>query len=57
MKAYKAAIRIDPDFAPAHYSMGYAYLQQGDKAAALDEYKILKTLDDDLAHKLFNRIY
>ena len=57
MKAYKEAIRIDPDFAPAHYSIGHAYLQHGDKAAALDQYKILKTLDDELAGKLFDQLY
>lgn len=57
MSAYKKAIRINPDFAPAHYAMGQAFLQQGDKAAALDEYKILKNLDDELAEKLFLKIY
>ncbi len=29
----------------------------GNKGAALDEYKILKTLDKDLANQLFNLIY
>ena len=29
----------------------------GDKAAALDEYKILKGIDEDAANKLFNLIY
>ncbi len=57
MNAYKEAIRIDPDFAPAHYSIGHAYLEQGDRAAALEQYKILKALDDELASKLFNKIY
>ena len=57
MNAYKEAIRIDPDFAPAHYSIGHAYLEQGDRAAALEQYKILKALDDELASKLFNQIY
>jgi tetratricopeptide (TPR) repeat protein len=57
MKAFKEAIRIDPGFAPAHYSIGQAFLQQGDKAAALDEYKILKGLDEEMANKLFEIIY
>jgi hypothetical protein len=51
------AIRINPDFAPAHFAMGRAYLQQGDKAAALDQYKILRKLDNVLAEKLFEKIY
>ncbi len=57
MQAYQKVIRINPDFAPAHFAMGQAYLQQGDKAAALDQYKILKNLDDQLAEKLFKKIY
>ncbi|MBW2436732.1 MAG: serine protease [Deltaproteobacteria bacterium] len=57
MKAYKKAIRVNPDFAPAHLAMGQAFLRQGDKAAALDEYKILKKLDDELAEMLFEKIY
>jgi len=29
----------------------------GDKGSALDQYKILKNLDNDLANQLFNLIY
>jgi tetratricopeptide (TPR) repeat protein len=57
MSAYKRAIRINPDFAPAHFAMGQVFLKQGDKAAALDQYKILRKLDDELAEKLFEKIY
>ena len=57
MKAYKKAIQVNPDFAPAHFAMGQAFLRQGDKAAALDEYKILKKLDSELADNLFEKIY
>ena len=57
ISSYKEAIRIDPDFVPAHYNLGYALFQKGDKSAALDEYKILKDLDQDAADKLFNLIY
>jgi tetratricopeptide (TPR) repeat protein len=55
--AYTEAIRVDPDFAPAHHAMGQAFLQRGDKTGALEEYKILKKLDDTLADNLFTRIY
>ena len=54
---YKQAIRIDPDYVAAHYNLGFAMYQQGDKAAALDEYKILKKIDKEAADKLFNEIY
>ncbi len=57
INAYKEAIRIDPTFAPAHFSMGNAFLQQRNKAAALDQYKILKDIDQDAANKLFDLIY
>jgi Flp pilus assembly protein TadD len=57
IEAHKQAIRIKPDFALAHYSLGLDYLEVGDKGSALNEYKILKTLDDELANKLFNQIY
>ena len=52
------AIRYDPDLGPAHHALGLAYLNfRNDKAAALDEYKILLTLDKALADDLFNAIY
>lgn len=55
--AYKQAIRIKPKDAEAHNNLGLVYLIIGDKGSALDEYKILKELDKDLANKLFNVIY
>ena len=57
LEAFKQAIRVDPDFAPAHYNMGIIYLNNGDKAAALEEYKVLKILDQNMAEILFKRIY
>ena len=57
IEACKQAIRIKPDYAKAHYNMGITYLLLGDRGGALDEYKILKNLDRDLANKLFNLIY
>ena len=40
----------------AHYNLGVVYLETGDKSSAIEEYKILKTLDPELANKLFNLI-
>jgi tetratricopeptide (TPR) repeat protein len=57
LEAFKQAIRLKPDDALAHYNLGLAYLAFGDRGAALDEYNILKTLDADLAGKLFRLIY
>ena len=56
IEAYKQAIRIRPDYVRAHSNLGVAYLETGGKGSALEEYKILKTLDAELANKLFKLI-
>lgn len=56
IQAYKQAIRIKPDYADAHYGLGNAYINIHDNNAALEEYKILKELDVELANNLFNSI-
>ncbi len=55
--AYKEALRINPEFVAAHYNMGLLYLRAGERDAALEQYKILKKLDEDAAHKLFDLTY
>jgi len=55
--AYKEALRINPDFVEAHYNMGLYYLRSGERDAALEQYKILKKLDDEAADQLFDLIY
>jgi len=57
VEAFKQAIRIDPDYAKAHYNLGCAYFLIGDRNLALNEYKILKDLDVNIANKLFDLIY
>lgn len=58
VEAFKQAIRINFDDAGAHYGLGLTYLYQlKNKGAAIDEYKILTKLDNDMAGKLFNDIY
>jgi Flp pilus assembly protein TadD len=54
--AYKQTIRIKPDYAKAYYNLGVTYLVTGDKGAALEEYKILKTLNAEKANELFKLI-
>jgi hypothetical protein len=41
----------------AHFLLGVAYLQLNDRGSALEQYKILKSLDSELAKKLFDFIY
>jgi tetratricopeptide (TPR) repeat protein len=57
IEACKQAIRIKPDYAEAHTVLGNVYFLKGDKGSALEEYKILKTLDAERANELFNLIY
>lgn len=54
---YKEIIRQKPESAEAHYSLGLAHLALGNRVGALDEYKVLKELDLDLANELFDQIY
>jgi tetratricopeptide (TPR) repeat protein len=55
--AFKQAIRLKPDDAKAHYGLGLAYFLLGDRGAALEEYRILKDMDADLAGELFKLLY
>ena len=57
IKTYNQAIRINPKYINAHFNLGLAYLKIGDTGSALQEYKILKGLDAELANRLFNLIY
>ena len=56
IEACKQAIRIKPDDAKAHFNLGLIYVFN-DRGSALEQYKILKNLDSELANKLFNLIY
>ena len=57
IEPFKQAIRIDPDNVAAHTALGIAYYSLGDKSSALEQYKILKKLDAEMADLLFNLIY
>lgn len=52
INCYSNVIRLEPDRADAHYGLGKTYLQLKKKNLAMEEYKILKTLDDELAKDL-----
>ncbi|AWB10183.1 Tetratricopeptide repeat-containing protein [Thermodesulfobium acidiphilum] len=56
-QAYKNAIRLDPDNANYHYYVGVALAKLGEKHFAMIEERILKSLNPDLANKLFIEIY
>lgn len=54
--SFKNAISINPGSGDAHFGLGLTYMDMGDKAAALEEYAILKTLDPYLADRLLKVI-
>jgi superkiller protein 3 len=56
INALKMAVQIRPGYVEAHYALALGYLMLSDKAAALKEYGILKTLDPNLADQLINLI-
>jgi tetratricopeptide (TPR) repeat protein len=55
--AFRQVLLLSPDDADAHFGLGLSYLSAGDKGLALEEYKVLKTLNKTLANELFDRIY
>ncbi len=56
IEAFKQAISTNPDDAEAHYNLGIGYISLNDKSTALEQYKILKSLDSEWANKLLKLI-
>jgi tetratricopeptide (TPR) repeat protein len=56
-KAYTRAIRANPQMVPAHYHLGLLFLKRGDHHLALQQYTILKSLDEETSDRLFKKIY
>jgi tetratricopeptide (TPR) repeat protein len=54
IEAYKQCIRINPNGYEAHFNLGLVYLELKEMVSALEEYRILISLNPVLADKLFN---
>jgi tetratricopeptide (TPR) repeat protein len=52
IEAYKAVVKLRPQLAAAHYNLGLTYVAINDKAAAREEYNILKPLNAEMASQL-----
>jgi len=57
LEAFQEAIRVNPDYTDAHYFLGRVYVELGDISSALQEYRALKSLNEETANKLLNSIY
>ena len=55
--AFLMAIKLNPDHDDAHAGLGYTYLTMGDTNSAIDQYRILKSLDSNKADDLFRLIF
>lgn len=51
-EAFKKAVRLRPGLAKAHYGLALTYQEMGKQDLLLEEYRILQTLDAQLAKKL-----
>lgn len=56
ISCFRRVLLVKPDDIGAHYGLGAAYPAFGDSNSALEEYKILKTLDVEQANKLLKLI-
>ncbi len=56
IEEYKEAIRLNPNFAEAHYSLGLAYLAMGNKDAATIQASRLQSFSPDWSLKLYQLI-
>jgi len=56
VQAFKQAVAISPNSAEAHLGLGRAYLQLQDRQSAIEEYNILRGLDEQAAKKLLRLI-
>jgi tetratricopeptide (TPR) repeat protein len=57
IESYKEAIRLNPKTTVTYYNLAATYLERGNQKAALEQHKILQTLDPPLAGKLYILIY
>lgn len=51
-QAFKQAVKVRPSMAKAHYGLALAYQEMGKQDQLIEEYRILQTLDAQLAKKL-----
>ncbi|MHC4519819.1 MAG: tetratricopeptide repeat protein [Planctomycetota bacterium] len=53
---YRRSLKVRPLYAPAHLALGRAHLEMDDVDSALQEYRLLRDADDELAKDLLDLI-
>ena len=56
LAALKEVLRVKPNYAQAHYSLGLVYAGLNDKDGVTREFAILKRLDPKLADQFYNAV-
>lgn len=56
-KYLQRALDVNPKWARAHYMLGMAYLKNGKRESAIEQYEALKNIDNNYAKQLFDNIY
>ncbi|MBP1599100.1 MAG: hypothetical protein H6Q05_4477, partial [Acidobacteria bacterium] len=56
MQCARQAVRLDGQFAEAHFNLGVCYLKMGDRSGALRERSALKMLGSSLSDELYAAI-
>jgi hypothetical protein len=51
--AFARAVRLKADYAAARYNLGVVSLARGNRGAALAQYHALKTMNEELAARLY----
>jgi tetratricopeptide (TPR) repeat protein len=54
--SYKQATKLHVDDPHVRYQIALVYMKMGDKDSAIEEYKILKSMDEELANELLGHI-
>jgi Flp pilus assembly protein TadD len=56
VEEYKLAIQQKSNYPMAHYNLALTYIAMKNRNAALDQYRILQSMDPDRAKKLYNLV-
>jgi len=56
LSAFKHALSLNPNLEETRLGLGQVYIEMGDKQKAIQEYEVLKELDQELAGELYSML-